>query len=307
MRLADATVDEVRRGVAALGKEPRGLLLRYIEGRRAPDGGYRGRSEAGDVYYTAFALDCLQAAGQAIPADAALTTFLAAVDIDSLDLIHLACLARCRLRVGPPALPPDLGDRLIASIHLYATPDGGYDVVTGSATATPYGVFLAHGALEDLCEPVPNEGSGVPGAQSLIRAVEGARLADGSYANERGMEDGATPTTAGMVTLAAFSGIDPDPASLEWLLERWNADGGFEVFPGAPLSDLLSTATALLALRTANCMPDDLSACREFVGRLWDRSAGGFRSHVFDDATDLEYTFYGLLALGAMEAVPAAG
>jgi hypothetical protein len=291
MRLADTMVDAVRQGVSALGEAPRARLLGYVESRRTAEGAYRGRSDEGDLYYTAFAVDCLHAAGHDVSGDAALTAFLAAVDVESLDLIHLACLARCRLRVGPERLPAGMRARLTAGIRRHATPDGGYDVIVGSAGATPYGVFLARGALEDLDEPAPE-------AAELIRAVAGARVADGSYANERGMEDGATPMTAGMVTLAALSGLEPEAATLAWLLGRWNADGGFEVFPDAPMSDLLSTATAMLALRAAGCLPDDVSACREYVGRLWDRARGGFRGHVFDDATDLEYTFYGLMALG---------
>ena len=67
----------------------------------------------------------------------------------------------------------------------------------------------------------------------------------------------------------------------------------------AALMVLLSTAAALNALGTIDEFPDNSRAHYEFVESLWDDS-GGFRGHLLDPVADCEYTFYGLLALGAL-------
>ena len=67
----------------------------------------------------------------------------------------------------------------------------------------------------------------------------------------------------------------------------------------APCEDLLSTAVALYALHFLDAdirimKPD----CLIFIDDLYDN--GGFRATKYDSVTDVEYTFYGLLALGSM-------
>ena len=68
--------------------------------------------------------------------------------------------------------------------------------------------------------------------------------------------------------------------------------------PGAPIPDLLSTATALHALVGMKASLEPIKEpCLDFVDSLWT-SAGGFYGNWADDALDCEYTYYGLLALG---------
>jgi len=74
---------------------------------------------------------------------------------------------------------------------------------------------------------------------------------------------------------------------------------GFLAVPGAPLPDLLSTATALHALA---CLERRIPStvherCLDFIDTLWSAD-GGFHGHWADDHLDAEYTYYGLLALG---------
>ena len=76
-------------------------------------------------------------------------------------------------------------------------------------------------------------------------------------------------------------------------------NGGFAALKRAPSDDLLSTGVALFALNFLDAdvrliKPD----CLNFVDDMYDN--GGFRSTYADSITDIEYTFYGLLALGSM-------
>ncbi|MFA6403235.1 MAG: hypothetical protein WCX31_16675 [Salinivirgaceae bacterium] len=76
-------------------------------------------------------------------------------------------------------------------------------------------------------------------------------------------------------------------------------DGSFSAINQAPIGDLLSTAVALYALRFVNSdirmiKPD----CLNYVDSLY--SEGGFCGTAIDTSLDVEYTFYGLLALGSL-------
>jgi prenyltransferase beta subunit len=61
---------------------------------------------------------------------------------------------------------------------------------------------------------------------------------------------------------------------------------------------LLSTATALHALSgLGEGLEPIRERCLDFVDTLWTND-GGFHGHWDDCALDVEYTYYGLLALG---------
>jgi hypothetical protein len=64
------------------------------------------------------------------------------------------------------------------------------------------------------------------------------------------------------------------------------------------MPDLLSTAVALHALdATQSDWRADREVLLDFVDSLWS-AEGGFHGHWADDTLDVEYTYYGLLALG---------
>lgn len=74
---------------------------------------------------------------------------------------------------------------------------------------------------------------------------------------------------------------------------------GFKVFKDLENADLLSTAVALFALKKASAdlrivAPD----CLNLIQQNYD--SGAFLSGDGDSSRDLEYTFYGLLALGTL-------
>lgn len=83
------------------------------------------------------------------------------------------------------------------------------------------------------------------------------------------------------------------------LLTYYENGKGFKVFKELKEADLLSTAVALFALKKANIdlrfvTPD----CLNLIQMNYD--SGAFLSGDGDETKDLEYTFYGLLALGTL-------
>lgn len=76
-------------------------------------------------------------------------------------------------------------------------------------------------------------------------------------------------------------------------------NGSFAAVKNAPVGDLLSTSVALYALRMAGAdMRGIKPECLEYVDSMY--IGGGFCATELDPDPDIEYTFYGLLALGAL-------
>ena len=269
---------------ACLGAATAERVTRFIRSQANPDGGFRGRSDASDLYYTVFGLMALDALGVAA-ATASLRKYLESFETgESLDLVHLAALARCWSFLPATAIGPQVRLSIISNVQKFEATDGGYGSV--------YGCFLALGAHQDLGQEVPNPGD-------LVRCIRSLRCEDGGYANEAGLPIGLTPATAAAIVVLRELGQAEDTAAAQWLLARMQGVGGFLAMPAAPVPDLLSTATALHALHAAGIVltGETQAACRKFVeGLLTNR--GGFCGDEADDDDDCEYTFYGLLALG---------
>lgn len=263
----------------------------FIHGQRAEDGGFRDRAGRSDLYYTVFGIEALVALREDLPAPSLAAYLRSFGDGSGLDLVHAACLARAWAALQPPFREEAPVDAMAARIETHRSTDGGFAPRPGESDGTAYALFLAVGALQDLGRPLP------PAAE-LLAALERMRAGDGSYANQAGASSGLTPPTAAAATLQRQLGAPADPALGQWLLARAHEEGGFFAAPGAPMPDLLSTATALHALSGRHADLDPLrEANLDFVDTLWS-SRGGFFGHWADDALDCEYTYYGLLALG---------
>ena len=81
---------------------------------------------------------------------------------------------------------------------------------------------------------------------------------------------------------------------VEWLKLQQDETGCFHASEQAPIPDLLSTAVALFTLRLTGVPVNDAST---FIEAHWSDS-GCFTPTLYDDYSDVEYVFYGLLALG---------
>lgn len=83
------------------------------------------------------------------------------------------------------------------------------------------------------------------------------------------------------------------------LNDLYRINGSYNAVPGAPAGDLLSTGVALYARKFVDSdlriiKPD----CLSFIDSLY--SGGGFCAASTETDPDVEYTFYGLLALGSL-------
>lgn len=304
--------------------ESSGLVRDYFLREQNDDGGFKNRSGRSDLYYTVFGLEGLIAlhsaqfpvgASDARPddlspleecarrAEAFLGSFGGG---EQLDFVHLCCLARAWAAMVQ--LRPASGPRAPAAevmrprIESFRAGDGGYHPEPGQEHGTAYGCFLALGACQDL-------GLELPHPTGLVKSLARLKVEGDAYTNyllphsgcELRARIGSTNATAAAVAVLRHVGQPVSPATGQWLLEQCHPQGGFLAMPNAPLPDLLSTATALHALAGLGVPYAGLrETCLDFLDSLWTNE-GAFHGHWCDDKTDLEYAFYGLLALGCLK------
>lgn len=279
------------------------LVTGFLRGQLNPDGGFKDRAGESDLYYTVFGLEGLIALRADVPLSTAayLRSFGDRVPARSeerakgrvmgLDFVHLTCLARCWASLPPRSREEVPREAILRRLEACRSADGGYHVEPGRERGTVYACFLALGAYQDLAKELPD-------AAGMLRCLQYLRADDGGYANQDDLPLGLTPPTAAAVTLLRQLEQPVPPELGDWLLDRCLPEGGFFATPMAPLPDLLSTATALHALAG---MGRDLGSIREpcldFLDSLWVNQ-GAFYGNWTDEASDCEYTYYGLLALG---------
>jgi len=269
------------------------LVRHFLQSQQNEDGGFQDRRGKSDLYYTVFGLEglmALQAEIRRARRAAYLKTF---GDGEGLDFVHLCCLARAWATVLNQASPESgpLAAEIVRRIETFRARDGGYHSVRGCESGTAYAAFLAVGAYQDL-KAVWHE------PMRLAQSLKFLETNDGAWANERNLTVGSTNATAAAITTLRNLNLPVNQSAGDWLLARCHAEGGFLAAPGAPIPDLLSTATALHALAGLQVsLAGVKEKCLDFIDTLWTNE-GAFHGQWADDHLDCEYTYYGLLALG---------
>jgi hypothetical protein len=242
-----------------------------------------------------FGLDALTALQQSCDTEKLQRYLETFGDGATLDFVHLCALARCWVAIGKDAVAPATKAALTEKLGTFRARDGGFHPTADHARGTAYGAFLALAAYQDL-------GVALPNPMELVRSLKFLETEDGAWTNEvfgRGqMPIGATNSTAAAVTVLRNLAMPINAAVSQWLLAQAHPQGGFLAVPGAPIPDLLSTATALHALSGLQTSFESLKeSCLDFVDSLWTNE-GAFHGNWADEHVDCEYTCYGLLALG---------
>ncbi|MBN2269114.1 MAG: hypothetical protein JXN61_00775 [Sedimentisphaerales bacterium] len=273
------------------------LVAGFIGKQFNADGGFRGRTDQSDLYYTVFGIEALRALNSAIDLNRIADYLRQFGDGDRLDFVHLACLVRCWANVCElrgAAIDQSLREAVLRRIETYRCPDGGYSDSADARQGTAYACFLALGAYHDLNTHMED-------AAGLAESVKALRTPDGGYSNDPAMKIGATPATAAALTTLHYLDQPIDDQSISWLLSQVHPKGGFVAVPVAGsygIPDLLSTATALHALALAGVSTKKIKEnCLDFLNSLWSVE-GAFCGSWADATCDCEYSYYGLLSLG---------
>lgn len=263
----------------------------FVRAQQAEDGGFRGRDGRSDLYYTSFGVDALSALKAETPGEGLRAYLESFGGGEDLDFVHLCCLVRLWSALAPVA-DPKLLTEMLSRVESFRSGDGGYDAASrGARAGSVYGCLLGYGAYAD-------HGRNPPRPAELTGCLDGLRTGDGAWSNDALIRVGSVPAAAAAVTLCRSLAHPVPVETVDWLLGCQDVQGGFRAFPGAPMPDLLSTAVALHALAGLQAdLTPVRESCLEFLDTLWT-SEGGFHGNWTDDVLDVEYTYYGLLALG---------
>ena len=277
------------------------LIVKYIKSLSTPEGGYANRGGQPDLYYTPFALDCLVALTTSPNDEINLKKtnmtrewLQAFGDGASLDFVHRCCLARAWASQPTATLDKTVRASLVKRIESTRSKDGGFAAVSGAKEGTAYGCFLAINAFADLQQPPLSSDD----RKGIANCLESLRTQDGGWANAVGQQRGSTTASAAAIATLASLELGVPKKSAEFLLAQQHSSGGFVAAPEVPMPDLLSTAVALHALDTLEHeWRDSQELVLDFLDSLWS-AEGAFHGSWADDEPDVEYTFYGLVALG---------
>ncbi|MDH6342128.1 hypothetical protein M2480_000507 [Parabacteroides sp. PFB2-12] len=277
------------KGKKQLSHEAFERISHFVRSQRMDNGAFRNKSGQPDLYYTVFGQMLSYVLN--IPSDSEKNSrYLESLNPERLDLIHYAAYMRCRMI----RQLIDQGKISLWIHSLFATeikPLADFNGLPHNDRQSPYTQFIWLSLLEDT-------GNRIKDPKEMLHSLEAYRAPTGGYMNTT---DGLTATTNATAAALAIKGQlegyreNPDIDSLR---KRQAPSGGFAAAEASPLPDLLSTATALFILNCYKSKPR--YAAKEFIEAHWLES-GGFSATLLEDKSDVEYTFYGLLALGAID------
>lgn len=284
MKLARA----LRDGKERLGNEVLRRVTRYVESQRTAEDTFINKSGKPDLYYTSFGWLLSYVLGIELNAEKR-EAFLERQSVPSLDLVHYAAYMRCRLL---HRLMKD-GDFLFLLKSIRSLPVRGLDTFTGlphNDFWSPYTRFIWMSLLEDTRNEEKEK-------VEVLDALENYHVSDGGYTNLRYRDVATTnATTAALMVIGQLKGFKPNN-DLFYLRDSQDETGGFKAGKESPVPDLLSTATALFVMKCYDLRPN--RPAMDFIEAHW-LDSGGFSATLLEDSSDVEYVFYGLLALGTL-------
>ncbi|MCX7819841.1 MAG: hypothetical protein N2652_11660 [Kiritimatiellae bacterium] len=266
LSLLDRCRMRLKDGAAQLSHEHRAKLYRRLIELRAPEGGFQGLDGRGDLYFSAFGFELAEVfLLSPRPVDIAYIETSSAVGADGIAAISLL---RCRRALGcQPVATPAIAERLAAGIP------------------APYEQFLTLFAADLI------------GSDALSGLASQRARSDLVASTVRPML--ATTLAAAIAVAVRTGNVEVVDELAARLLELRHSAGGWRVAAALPDADLLATAAAVFALDYAGHRPPERrQRDRQFV--LAHRCAdGGFAQRPGGGISDVESTWYALLALGA--------
>jgi len=298
----------VATGLERLSDSRRARHGDFLRAQQLPDGGFPGRQGGSDLYYTSFALRGLVVLG-ALDEDTAghAATFLRqrmqrhAPLIDLVSLVFSAQILETSTGIdlfsGSDSAWPST---LTAMLGQLQCADGGFARTAEGMAGSTYQTFLTALIHQQLGKPLPQP-------QRVADFVRCQQRDDGGFVEIRVMRRSGTNPTAAAVgalqVIAAWLDQTESPSQstapiVSYLSSMQIGTGGFRANTRIPMADLLSTCTGLQALSDLGHLHKaDMARAQDYIVSL-EQPAGGWHAAEWDDTIDVEYTFYGLAALG---------
>jgi geranylgeranyl transferase type-2 subunit beta len=291
-------------GVAALPEATRRRHAAWLLAQQRGDGGFAGREGGSDLYYTGFALRSLAVLGEldgpvAERAAAFLQQKLTGQEtiIDFLSLIYDASLIQSASGIDIFAgAAPNWRANVAAQLERLRRPDGGYAKGAEGVASSTYHTFLVLLCLQLIDVPLPE-------LDRAVAFIVAQRAAEGGFREIRASKRAGTNPTAAAIGVLRIAGALTDDiraGTIDFLAAMQSDEGGLCANTRIPFADLLSTFTGVVTLQDLGGAAEINAAAALRFARSLELETGGFHGAAFDEATDVEYTFYGIGALALL-------
>ena len=275
-------------GKKRLGGEALRRLSNFVESQKTAEDAFINKSGEVDLYYTSFGWLLSYVLGIELNGEKR-RIYLENQPVMSLDLVHYAAYMRCVLlhRLMKEGM---LRFLLSAMRPISVRSLSSFTDLPHKDIWSPYTRFIWMSLLEDTRNKEKEK-------TEVLKELGHYHVKGGGFSNLRNREVATTnATVAALAIIGQLEGYKPID-DLFYLRDTQDETGGFKVGQGAPVPDLLSTATALFLMRCYGIRP--VRAANDFIEAHW-LDSGGFSATLLEDSGDVEYVFYGLLALGAL-------
>ncbi len=281
----------------------------FLLGFQCADGGFRGREGDSDLYYTSFAVRGLAMLDALDPETvASISSYLARFDaaqLSTLDAMNWLSTGMALQWAGGPEFISDqarFSEELAIRLEATRTADGGYAKSSEGATGSTYHSFLTLLTYQLL-------GRSLPRPNALLQFLYDRQRDDGGFVEIAPMKrSGTNPTAAAAAILQELNRLDRETvADIQGFLRdvRQPEEGGFQANSRIPFADSLSTFTGILTAQTLKLTQSyDAATVRGWVLGQLKFPDGGFRAAAWDNAADVEYSFYGLGILALLSYEP---
>lgn len=269
----------LKRGKKQLSNEALDRIIGFVLSQRTKEGSFMDKSGQPDLYYTLFGRMLSYILGMTSDSKKN-KAYLEKLDVDRLDLIHYA--SYMRLRILNSLFP--IGMKSMKDVKEFNS-------LPHNDSQSPYTQFVWLSLQEDTRHKIKNK-------KERLDSLLLYKIGEAGFMNTT---DGLSATTNATVAALAIKGqLDgyEENTDIRYLYNLQQSSGGFGAVEASPLPDLLSTATSLFMLNCYGIEPK--YPARDFIEAHW-LDSGGFSATLLEDKSDVEYTFYGLLALGAIE------
>lgn len=292
-------------GIGLLPEDIRGRHIEYLKLAQRADGGFGGRMGDSDLYYTAFGMRGLSILGElygdtAEKAAGFLTAEMKTQQtiVDFFSLFYAANLLKFSAGIDIFAdSDPNWPNQIADFLETLRRDDGGYAKATEGGAGSTYNTFLVMLVLELIEREVPDP-------ESILRYLKSQMAEDGGWREIRASKRaGTNPTAAAVAILRMLDRVDDEVKELtiDFLFEMQTDEGGLRANTRIPIADMLSSFTGGLTLQDLGGFDEiEVEPFEKFVNSL-QLPSGGFQAAAWDEAHDVEYTFYGLGCLALIE------
>ncbi len=278
----------LQKGKKNLNPEALHRIENFVLSQRLEDDSFMNKSGMSDIYYTLFGWMLSYVLGIRLNPEK-MNAYLAAQDMEQMDLIHYAACMRCRMicnlmeKGKTRFLLRSFSSVEIKQLHQFAD-------VPHNDLQSPYSRYIWLSLLEDTGHTIKDK-------EVVLQSLSRYQIPGGGYSNLPNSDVASTNAT--VAALAVIGELEHYRMNdgVSYLQQLQEVTGGFCAVKGSPLPDLLSTATSLFMLNCYGRRPTYSSG--SFIEAHW-LDMGGFSATIMEESSDVEYTFYGLLALGTI-------